>query len=187
MYKNIFFLFLVSLIVSCNAKQEPRRPISQSSGEFMKESIERNKKLIKTEELAIANLIKNDTTHKYITSNKGFWYFYTHKNEINTSAPKKGDIVLYDYEILDLKGDTIYSQKELKTQQYVVDKQDIMIGLQDGIKLMQKGEKATFLLPSHKAYGYHGDNNKIGINVPLICNVTIKDVKTNIIPVNNNK
>jgi len=52
-----------------------------------------------------------------------------------------------------------------------------MAGLRHGIKLMKVGETATFLFPSHIAYGYHGDNNKIGINVPLQSTVTLLDLK----------
>ncbi len=40
----------------------------------------------------------------------------------------------------------------------------------------QAGETVTFLFPSLKAYGYYGDTNKIGTNVPLICNVTINTI-----------
>ena len=52
-----------------------------------------------------------------------------------------------------------------------------MMGLRDGIKLMKKGETITFLFPSHMAYGYHGDDKKIGTNEPLICTVTLNDIK----------
>jgi hypothetical protein len=27
------------------------------------------------------------------------------------------------------------------------------------------------------AYGYHGDDKKIGINQPIICTVTLKDIQ----------
>lgn len=84
---------------------------------------------------------------------------------------------MFDYEIKNIAGKIIYSQAELKPQNYLVDKQDFMKGIQDGIKLMEKGEKVTFLFPSHLAFGYHGDNNKIGTNQPLICTVTLNDVK----------
>ena len=50
-------------------------------------------------------------------------------------------------------------------------------GLRDGIKLMKKGEIVSFLFPSHMAYGYHGDDKKIGINQPIICTVTLKDIQ----------
>ena len=38
-------------------------------------------------------------------------------------------------------------------------------------------EKVTFIFPSHMAFGYHGDNKKIGTNEPLICTVTLNDIK----------
>jgi hypothetical protein len=37
----------------------------------------------------------------------------------------------------------------------------------------------TFLFPSQKAYGYYGDQNKIGSNMPLICEVTVLSIKEN--------
>lgn len=141
----------------------------------MKESVDRNKKLIAAEEKTIDSIIKSNSTQNYIASSKGYWYFYEIKNETDTIHPKMGDVADFDYEIKDLKGNIIYTQEELKTQTYAVDKQNIMMGLRHGIKLMRKKEKVTFLFPSHIAYGYHGDNNKIGTNEPLICSVTLND------------
>jgi hypothetical protein len=44
-----YFIF-IPLISSCKQHQEARRPISQTSGSFMKKSVERNKKLVAGEE-----------------------------------------------------------------------------------------------------------------------------------------
>jgi hypothetical protein len=130
-------------------------PISHSSGEFLKASAERNIKLIKGEENKIDSIIKSNPDVKYIASQKGYWYYYENKSDKYV----------------------IYSQLELKPQNYVVDKQNILMGLRHGIKLMKKSEKVTFLFPSHMAYGYHGDNRRIGTNEPIICTVTLNDIK----------
>ena len=170
------------LFACCTQKQEARRPVSHSSGTFMKESIERNKKLINNEETLIKGIIQKDTANHYIASPKGYWYYYNVKIDTATVTPKKGDIANFDYEVSDLSGNVIYTAEELQTQTYVVDKQHIMMGLRDGIKLMKKGETVTFLFPSHMAYGYHGDDEKIGTNQPVICKVTLNDfrpIKTN--------
>jgi gliding motility-associated peptidyl-prolyl isomerase len=143
----------------------------------MKESVERNKKLIAGEEGKIDSIIKSNPQIQYIASKKGYWYHYETKNEIDTLRPKKGDIAHFDYEIKDLKGNVVYSEVELRPQTYKVDKQNIMMGLRDGIKLMHKNERVTFLFPSHMAFGYHGDNKRIGSNQPLICTVTLNDFK----------
>ena len=172
--KLILFAFLVTILVSgCKQPQEARRPISQTSGSFMKKSAERNKKLIAGEEGQIDSLIKSNPKIKYFASTKGYWYTYVVQNLQDTLTPKKGDVAFFDYEIKDLKGNVIYSQVELRPQTYAVDKQNIMTGLREGIKLMHKKEKVIFLFPSHIAYGYHGDDKKIGTNQPLLCTVTL--------------
>lgn len=172
--KLILALFLVAILVaSCKQHQEARRPLSQSSGSFMKKSAERNKKLIASEEGQIEALIKSNPKIKYMASTKGYWYTYVIQNPNDTLTPKKGDVAFFDYEIKDLKGNIIYSELELRPQTYSIDKQNIMTGLREGIKLMHKNEKIIFLFPSHIAFGYHGDDKKIGTNQPLQCTVTL--------------
>jgi gliding motility-associated peptidyl-prolyl isomerase len=177
--RTLIYIVLVGTIITSCAKQQARKPVSQTSGNFIKESIERNKKLIADEELLIEDLISKDTLKEYIASTKGYWYKYDTKVELEEEStfPKRGDIAFFEYEIRNLKNKLIYTKEELKPQKYYVDKQNIMMGLRDGIKLMQKGETVTFLFPSHMAFGYHGDNEKISSNEPLICTVTLNDIK----------
>ena len=175
--KIMLFFVIFMTYISCKQQQQVRMPISRSSGTFMKESAVRNKKLIAGEEGKIDSIIKSNPKIQYIASKKGYWYYYETKNERDTLRPKKGDVVQFDYEIMDLKGNVVYSEVELKPQTYIVDKQNIMMGLRDGIKLMHKNEKVTFLFPSHMAYGYRGDLKRINTNQPLICSVTLNDFK----------
>jgi gliding motility-associated peptidyl-prolyl isomerase len=168
---------LFGIVITGCSQQQAREPISQSSGTFMKESIKRNKKLIADEEGQIDSIIKSNPAIKYIASDKGYWYHYELENTQDTIRPKRGDVAFFDYEVKDIKGNLIYSEAELRPQVYYVDKENIMMGLRDGIKLMNKGEKVTFLFPSHMGFGYHGDNKRIGTNEPLICTVTLNDIK----------
>ena len=104
------FIFSTLLFISCNHSQEVRKPISHSSGSFMKKSIERNKKLVANEEDEIQNVIKSNPKTNYISSNKGFWYTYIKRNLQDTIPPKKGDVAFFDYAIKDIYGKVIYSQ-----------------------------------------------------------------------------
>lgn len=175
-YRIVLILMAFTTFLSCKQSQA-RMPISRSSGTFMKESAIRNKKLIAGEEGKIDSIIKSNPKIKYFASTKGYWYHYITKNERDTLRPKKGDVAQFDYEIMDLKGNVVYSEVELRPQTYVVDKQNILMGLRDGIKLMHKNEKVSFLFPSHMAYGYRGDTKRIKSNEPIICNVTLHDFK----------
>ncbi|OOV16321.1 gliding motility-associated peptidyl-prolyl isomerase GldI [Flavobacterium sp. LM4] len=172
---SVYTLLCTVLFVSCKHHEEARRPVSQASGTFMKKSADRNKKLVASEEDVIKNIIKNNPKVKYYATRKGYWLSYDERNLTDTQTPQKGDIAYFNLEIKDIEGKIIYSEAELGPQTYYVDKQDIMMGLRDGIKLMHKNETVTFLFPSHIAYGYHGDNKKIGTNESLICTVTLRN------------
>ncbi|WP_163411057.1 gliding motility-associated peptidyl-prolyl isomerase GldI [Flavobacterium ajazii] len=172
---SIYSLLFTVLLVSCKKEEEARRPISQASGTFMKKSADRNKKLVASEEDVIKKIIKSNPKVKYYATRKGYWLYYDEKNTTDTQTPRKGDIAYFNLEIKDINGKIIYSEAELGPQTYYVDKQDIMMGLRDGIKLMHKNETVTFLFPSHIAYGYHGDNKKIGTNQSLMCTVTLRN------------
>lgn len=172
---SIYTLLFTVLLSSCKHHEEARRPISRASGTFMKKSADRNKKLVANEEDVIKKIIKSNPKVKYYATPKGYWFYYDERNTNETAAPRKGDIAYFNMEVKDIKGNVIYSESDLGPQTYYVDKQDIMMGLRDGIKRMHKNETVTFLFPSHMAYGYHGDNKKIGTNESLIVTVTLRN------------
>ena len=78
--KLFTIIFILLLIASCS-QQQARKPISQKSGTFMKESAERNKKIVASEEKKIDSIIKSNPNINYIASTKGYWYFYENKNK----------------------------------------------------------------------------------------------------------
>jgi len=178
MMNKLLTIAILSLVFSCKTP-EARRPVSVKTGSFIDASIERNKKLNANEKAFIENLMKQQKID-YIASESGFWYYYNNKVEIDTlKTPDFGDIVNYNYNVKTLNGSTIYSVETIKTQTYAMDKQELFTGLREGLKLMKTGETVTFLFPSQKAYGYYGDENKIGRNTPLICEVTINSIIQN--------
>ncbi|WP_378176667.1 gliding motility-associated peptidyl-prolyl isomerase GldI [Aquimarina sp. SS2-1] len=171
----LLFLSLFTLFFSCKAP-EARKPVSISTGSFINESIDRNKELTAREEARILKIIKEDTINKYVASDGGFWYYYEKKDTIATTTAKFGDIVNFNYDIKNLDGDVIYNRKELDTVNYAIDQEDLFFGLREGLKLMKEGETVTFLFPSYQAYGYYGDDHKIGTNIPLISRVTLNKI-----------
>lgn len=174
--KSFILILLITISFTSCKSPEARRPISQKTGSFIKESAERNKKLVEKEEAVIAQMIEKDTSKTYIASESGFWYYYNVKVEKDTITAKFGDIVNFDYNVKDFKGQTIYSDEEITADNYSMDQEELFTGLREGLKLMKPGETVTFLFPSQKAYGYYGDTKKIGTNVPLICEVTVNSI-----------
>ena len=175
MRQYLLSLTFLLLLFSCKAP-EARKPISISSGSFINESIDRNKELSAREEAKIKKIIQNDTLNNYITSEGGFWYYYEKKDTTASITPKFGDIVNFNYNVKNLNGSIIYNEEELDTINYAIDQQDLFFGLREGLKLMKEGEIVTFLFPSYQAYGYYGDNHKIGTNIPLISKVKLNKI-----------
>ncbi|MCW5515832.1 gliding motility-associated peptidyl-prolyl isomerase GldI [Muriicola sp. Z0-33] len=171
MKKNWLLLFCIG-IIACQGP-EPRRPVKVKTGSFMKESAERSRQLLAQEEGIIQGIIKNDSLNQYLNSTSGSWYYYNVKVPTSSPTPKPDDLVTMAYNVLSFENDTIYSAEEIGIKKYKVDKQELFPGLRNAVKLLKEGETATFLFPSARAYGYHGDNKKIGTNVPIKSTISI--------------
>jgi gliding motility-associated peptidyl-prolyl isomerase len=176
MKKVTYMCLSLLFFISCKSP-EARQPVSRTTGSFTTKSLKLNKAIVKKEEAYIQDIIQADSSHTYISSADGFWYYYQVKNNQDTITPQFGDEVEFNYNILTLQGDTIYSKKELGERAYTIDKEEIFTGLRQGLKLMKEGETITFLFPSHQAYGYYGDNDKIGTHVALKSTVTLNTIK----------
>lgn len=174
-YFKTFLLFL--LVFSACKTPEARRPVKTTSGSYIDASVALNKKIIAADEKDILAIIERDTATNYLSSEQGFWYFYNNQLPAESEQADFGDRIEFEYNIKDLDGNTIYTKEELGVQTYQMDKEELITGLREGLKLLKEGETATFLLPSHKAYGYYGDFQRIGANMPIITKVTVLNIE----------
>ena len=177
MNKLLTITLLVMAVTSCKMP-EARRPISTKSGSFIDASVERNKQLNATEQATIKKLMERDKID-YIASESGFWYYYNNRDTSQTENPEIGDYVEFTYDIKDLNGNSILTDEENGLQRYKIDQsnQDLISGVREGLKLMKEGETVTFLLPSYKAYGYYGIEEKLGTNIPVQSTVTLHSIE----------
>ena len=171
-----FFLLPIILFLACG-EPVPRKPVQVKSGSFFKESVARSKKVLEMETEVIQNLIKKDSSNSYFSSNSGFWYRYEQKKDSTGYLPKTNDIVLLTYTAMSLAGDTIYPMDDIGLVEHAVDKSQLFPGLRNAVKLLRKGERATFLFPSSQAFGYKGDKDGIGPNTPIKLSLTLLEIK----------
>ncbi|MEX0315822.1 MAG: gliding motility-associated peptidyl-prolyl isomerase GldI [Allomuricauda sp.] len=176
--RNILFATLFLVLIGCGGP-EPRKPVEVKSGSFFKESVERNKVLLDKEEKIIKEIITKDTSHTYLASPNGFWYYYENRNETSSYLPKTDDQILFSYNLMSFANDTIYTMEENGPTSYVIDKEQLFPGLQNALKLLKINERATFLFPSLQAYGYHGDGNKIGPITPIKSTIELHTIIIN--------
>ncbi len=178
MNKLITISVLLLAFISCKSP-EARKPVSVKTGTFMDASVVRNKALHEQQKQLFENYMTERPEKEFIASSNGFWYAYNSEKSIDTTTVQFGDVINFDFDIKRINGEVVYSKEELKTRNYSMDQEKLFSGLREGLKLMKKGETMTFLFPSQKAFGYYGDNNKIGTNVPIICKVTVNSITKN--------
>lgn len=169
------YLFAVVLLIGLIGCQgpEPRRPVKVNSGSSFKVSIERSRALLATEEKLIQDIITKDSIHNYLQSTTGSWYYYNVKDDGTGTTLQPNDLVTLTYNIISFENDTIYKMTDIGIRKFPVNKLDLFPGLRNSVPMLKENETATFLFPSSLAYGYHGDNNKIGTNMPLKSTLTI--------------
>jgi gliding motility-associated peptidyl-prolyl isomerase len=175
MRTQIFWILLLILAVSCR-ETEARWPVSTRSGSFLKESAERNRKLLEKEEQLMAQIIQSDSLAHYFQSASGSYYYYENKNEEVGYTPQPKDEVTLNYALFTWANDTLYRSEEIGTVNYIVDREALFPGLRNAVKLLEAGETAVFLFPSSLGYGYHGDDNRIGPNTPLKCRISLLSI-----------
>jgi len=173
MRKIIYILVLI--VVGC-AEQEARKPIYRSNDKGMGQSIDRNKKINKQQQLLFKKIMDKDSLLTYTSSPVGYWYAYKNKTN-NTLKPLRGDRVKFNYTIQTIEGEILYDEIELGTVDYLVDKEELLPALRYAVKDLSKGDIGVFLMPSYLGYGYQGDGEKIGINQPLRFTIQLRDLK----------
>jgi gliding motility-associated peptidyl-prolyl isomerase len=176
MKKCILLAGLALVFLSC-AEQEPRHPIEVKSGSFLKVSAARNKQLLAREETLMQELIARDSLHEYLDSSGGFRFYYDSRQGEGGYRPRTDDWVTLTYDLRTWNEDTLYTREEVGIIRYKVDKMELFPGLRASVKMLGAGETATFLYPSSLAFGYPGDNDRIGPNVPIKCTLTVLEIE----------
>lgn len=173
---KLLLILLLLFSFSCKSP-EARKPVSVKTGSSIKESVQRNIDLYNQEKEEIQEVIAKSPNENYIASENGFWYTYINKVENDSlESPDFADIINFNYDVSRLDGSIIYSKENLKTRNYAMDQEELFKGLRSGLKLMKANETMKFIFPSQMAYGYYGDDNKIGRNTPIVCQVTINSI-----------
>ena len=149
-----FLSFILSVIfcvgfISCK-KQSPQLPSNKG--------IEKDKNV--TSLLAINRdlTIKEDNRLRIFTESKGFykknelgfWYkiYKTGKGPVITDSATCN----FDFKLKKLDGNVL----QTGNKQIVIGKKQLVVGLEEGLKLMHKGDSAIFVIPWYLGYGMTG-------------------------------
>jgi len=171
---NKFLRSVLALIISCMfftacKKQAPQLPSNKGVeiDNVNASLIKINQRLATKEDLKLVQFTKNKGSFK--KNEIGFWYeIYNSGNgpllRDSSSCKLFGKLML-------LNGKTV----EEDTKQLVIGKKEVIAGLEEGLKLMRKGDSATFIIPWYLGYGMIGRKPQVPPYTSIIYKIKILD------------
>jgi len=161
--KKLLSIFLVLTLfgwMSCqnadkNGARQNIKPLTQ------KQLLAFNRKLMRQEKRKIDTFIK---VHHWHMTESGTGLRYKILVTGKGQKARTGQIVKIRYSVELFDGKKIYSG----VTSFRIGYGGVESGLEEGILLLKKGDKAKFILPSHLAYGLSGDGDKIPPHTPII-------------------
>jgi len=166
--KNLYYiLFFCFFLFSCH-KQSPQLPsnkgiVKDENGESL---LAINQNLTKKEDDLLKKFaLQKDKTFK--RSDIGFWY----RIDQPGSGIKITDSVSckISCRLILLNG------KELQhdVKQFIIGKKQVVRGLEEGLKMLNKGGSATFIIPWYLAYGMKGNEPLVPAYTSIIYSIKV--------------
>lgn len=168
--KYLTFTLLLALF-SCGETSKPNvQPTTQPD---MKKSMEvANRYIVKDEEQDIENYIKR---HGIAMEATGTGLRYAILKRGDSQLIAKGDKVSLEYELKSIMGDVIYTSENDGIKSFVVGDGSVEAGLDEVVRHLHRGDLAKVIIPSHLAYGLHGDDRSIPEYATLVYTIKIID------------
>jgi len=166
-----FFIFILILSYTCckRQKNDNFRPRSIDNHVLMNT----NRIVTVSEESIIDDYISRYHWKMNKTGSGLRYMIYRTSHGRKTAS---GDIVSLKYSLELINGQPCYSSAIDGPIKFVIGKSTVERGLEEGVLLMKKGEKAKFILPSHLGNGLQGDMKKIPKKAVLVYDVELEDV-----------
>ncbi|HQV53524.1 MAG: FKBP-type peptidyl-prolyl cis-trans isomerase [Flavobacteriales bacterium] len=84
-----------------------------------------------------------------------------------------------NYRVELLNGDTAYATKSGEPESFLVEMDDVESGLHEAIQLMSPGDSAVVLIPSYRAHGLIGDQDRIPMRSSLVYHIGLLKLSDN--------
>lgn len=101
--------------------------------------------------------------------------YYTITKSTDGMKPLSGKTVYVNYTGKLMNGTIFDSNVGKDPFKFILGRGQVILGWDEGIALLKKGEKATLIIPSHLAYGENPPTTKIPPNATLIFDVELVD------------
>ncbi|XOV68217.1 MAG: FKBP-type peptidyl-prolyl cis-trans isomerase [Fluviicola sp.] len=169
------YIALLFGVVSCSdtEKEDPenKQPINWDA----EKSSDFNRGLSDKEADDIQLYLEMRPNWKMTKTGSGLQYWIYTEGE--GATPEPNDIAEIEYEISLLNGEVCYKTEDDEYEEVRVDRSEIESGIQEALKLLQVGDEAKLIIPSHLGQGLLGDFDKIPPLKTLVVDIKLIGIK----------
>ena len=173
MRRYILKLFIIFFTIGCSEDQQDAKvdPFKGMSTQVRKHKLEGAlKRSAKKEHEQIDSFLER---HNILAEKTGTGVRYAIYEKGFGSTVKSEDIVEASYVITNIKGETIYEVPDSIPIKFKVEKSERESGLHEAIKYLSSKSKAIIVIPSYRAHGISGDDNRIPPLTTVIYNIKL--------------
>ncbi|MDR0713028.1 MAG: FKBP-type peptidyl-prolyl cis-trans isomerase [Bacteroidales bacterium] len=152
------------------------RETGQTSNRHAERLIRANRALIEKDSLFINAFAKRNQWQMQITPS-GLWYEIYHRGTGQKAALGNLVEIACTLSLADSSRTVCYSSAQSGNKIFQLGQGGVETGLEEGLLLLQEGDKARFILPPHLAHGLAGDNNLIPPRSVIVYEVELLKIK----------
>jgi FKBP-type peptidyl-prolyl cis-trans isomerase FkpA len=175
---QVFFVVIImmaaSMLSSCRRDEDPGT--KPGIREFQDALIESNIYLIELEDEVIDDFLER---YGWKMNQTGSGLRYRIDRQGAGPLATYGNTAVIEYEVYLITGDKVYSSAELGLKSFTVGRGGVESGIEEGILFMNKGAKATFIMPYYLAHGVPGDGDKIPRRATIIYQIELIELYNN--------
>jgi len=173
------FLYVMSVgmfvTFGCKQKDEPVKSAELTQKAANEILVGANKERLKIEQKKMDAYQKRRKWDIEETPSGLRYLIYEHGSE--ALKVDTGQVAVINYEIKLTDGSVCYSSDSTGTKGFTIGKGQIEKGIEEGVLLMNKGDRAKFILPSHLGHGLMGDEVMIPSHAILVCDISLIDIR----------
>lgn len=148
--------------------RDGRVPSTQRQQPTQESLIEENKEALRLEEKDIKRYVDRSGL-PFQTTARGVRFVILRDSPGATAGPDQWATLNYRLELL--SGDTAYATEPGKPETFKVEMDDVESGLHEGVQLLSPGDSAILIIPSYRAHGLIGDQDRIPMRSSLVYRV----------------
>lgn len=161
-------VLLAILFAACG--ERGRLPTAPPAVVGKEDLIEENRKWQQRESREIDLWVRRQGM-TFVTSGTGVRLSILRDVPGDTARPD--DLARVSYRLSLLNGDTCYATPQGAPESFRIEHDDVESGLHEAIQHLSEGDSAVVVIPSHRAHGLVGDQEKVPMRSPVVYHIAL--------------